>query len=169
MSTPLFVSVQVEAAWGVLQHGPYVGIAQDLADFPFMQLVELSSNPYVAYADPADLPADYYSRVAGPSALPAMVVEGGWTSATVAQIRSSPETQARYVTRHAQLLDSIRAVAAMQLVFADADLVARGIALPPNFEIFTKLGLANSDFSAKPALAACDALHARALVPDMPH
>jgi len=167
-TTPLFVSVQVEAAWGLLQHGPYVGIAQDLADFPFLQMVGLSSYPYVVYADPADIPADYYSRVVGPAALPAMVVEGGWTSATVAQYASSPDTQARYMARHAQLVDSIRAVALIQLVFADADLAAWGLALPPNFEIFTKLGLVNSDYSAKPAQAAWDALHARMLVPDPP-
>ncbi len=36
MYRDLFVSVQVEVAWGRLQGGGYTGIAQDLADFPFV-------------------------------------------------------------------------------------------------------------------------------------
>ena len=81
---------------------------------------------------------------------------------------SSPEKQARYVTRHAQLLDSVRATGVMQLVFADPDLVAWGAAIPPSLDLFANIGLANSDFSGKPALAAWDALFARPLRPDPP-
>src|SRR5206468_3718068 len=37
LPSPLYVSVQVETAWGRLTPGgPYEGIAQDLADFPFV-------------------------------------------------------------------------------------------------------------------------------------
>ncbi|HXJ32073.1 MAG TPA: hypothetical protein VNG35_15630, partial [Gemmatimonadales bacterium] len=38
---PLYVSVQVEVAWGALQHTAYVGIAQDFADFPFVDAIGL--------------------------------------------------------------------------------------------------------------------------------
>src|SRR6185295_4788898 len=47
-SVKLYVSVQVETAWGRLAGpGPYVGIAADLADFPFLQAIGLSSYPYL--------------------------------------------------------------------------------------------------------------------------
>ena len=42
----LYVSVQVEVAWG-RPSGPYQGIAQDLTDFPFMDALGLSSYPYL--------------------------------------------------------------------------------------------------------------------------
>ena len=53
------VSIQVEVAWGRLGGGPasYVGVAQDLADFPFVQDIGLSSYPYLAgFAEPEDVP-----------------------------------------------------------------------------------------------------------------
>ena len=43
LPSKLFVRVQVETAWGRLPPGPYQGIAQDLADFPFVDAVGLSS------------------------------------------------------------------------------------------------------------------------------
>src|SRR5262245_56719557 len=46
MASPirLFVSVQVETAWGALGGlGTYVGIAQDLTDFPFVEAIGLST------------------------------------------------------------------------------------------------------------------------------
>ena len=165
MTMPLFVSVQVETAWGLLPKSAYVGIDRDLADFPFIQLLGYSSYPYVAFADPGDLPADYYSRVVGSRALPIMVVEGGWTSATVGAIASSPATQARYVTRHAQLLDSVHAAGVIQLTFADIDLSALPPAVAAQLALFASLGLTDPNFNAKPALASWDALYARRYTP----
>src|SRR5262245_60955526 len=76
----LYVSVQVEVAWGALGGGgAYQGIATDLADFPFVQSLGLSSYPYLGgFAEPESIPADYYSRIAQESGRPVMVVEGGW-------------------------------------------------------------------------------------------
>src|SRR4030095_8168588 len=42
----LFVSVQVEVAWG-RPNGSYMGIDRDLADFPFMNALGLASYPYL--------------------------------------------------------------------------------------------------------------------------
>ncbi len=165
--TTLFVSVQVETAWGRLGGtGPYVGIATDRADFPFMQMIGLSSYPYFAYPTPEDMPADYYTRVlAGAPALPAMVVEGGWPSAGASAngqtFQSSTALQARYITRHAALLDSIGALGWLQLEFADIDVAALPPPLPPNLPLFVTLGLVDSQYGAKPALAQWDALFAR--------
>jgi hypothetical protein len=162
----LLSSVQVETAWGLLGNGgAYVGVEQDFADFPFTQTLGLSSYPYFADAQPEDLPTDYYSRLLNGRTLPVMVVEGGWTSAAVGTVQSSPDAQARYVTRHAQLLDSVAARGVVQLLFADLDLSTVPPPVPANLPLFAQIGLADRAFNAKPALAAWDALHARRLTP----
>ena len=158
----LMFSVQVETAWGVLGGtGTYAGIETDLTDFPFVQMLGLSSYPYFSFTQPEDIPANYYSRLLNGRTLPVMVVEGGWTSAAVGNVQSSPELQTRYVTRHAQLLDSIRARGLIQLLFADIDLATVPPPVPPNLPLFISIGLTDSDFQAKPSLAAWDALFAR--------
>ena len=162
----LMSSVQVETAWGRLGgNGTYVGVETDFTDFPFVQMLGLSSYPYFGFAQPEDIPANYYSRLLNGRTLPVMVVEGGWTSAAAGTVQSSPALQARYVTRHAQLLDAVGARGLIQLVFADIDLASLPPPIPPNLPLFVNIGLTDSDFLAKPALASWDALHARRLVP----
>ena len=163
-SAPLFVSVQVEVAWGTFTASPFAGVDTDFHDFPFTQILGLSSYPYFVFAQPEDLPDDYYSRLLAGRSLPAMVVEGGWTSATAGSVTSTPATQARYITRHAQLLDSIDARGVVQLLFADLDLATFPPPIPANLPLFINIGLTDSDFGAKPALAAWDALFARARI-----
>jgi len=166
VTTPLMVSVQVETAWGVLGgNGTYVGIATDFLDFPFMEILGLSSYPYFAYAQPEDIPADYYSRLLAGRAVKGMVTEGGWTSVGVGAVTSSADEQARYVDRHAQLLDSIHALGVIQLLFADVDVASLPPPIPANLPLFVNIGFTDSDFNGKPALARWDALFARRLVP----
>src|SRR5439155_12197807 len=112
LPSQLYVSVQVETAWGRLTPGggSYQGIAQDLTDFPFVQAIGLSSYPYlVGFAVPESLPLDYYARIGQDAARPVLVVEGGWPSIGVGAVASSPALQRRYIVRQAQLLDSARA------------------------------------------------------------
>ncbi len=162
----LLVSTQVEVAWGRLGgNSPYVGIERDFADFPFLEMLGLSSYPYFDFAQPENLPVDYYSRLRNGRTLPVMVVEGGWTSAAVGTVQSSPALQARYITQHARLLDSVAARGVIQLIYADIDLAAIPPPLPVNLPLFAHIGLTDSDFNAKPALAAWDALYARPLRP----
>ena len=157
-------SVQVETAWGVLGGtGPYAGVERDFTDFPFVQLLGLS-YPYFSFARPEDLPTNYYSRLLNSRTLPVMVVEGGWTDSSAGNVSSSPELQAHYVTRHAQLLDAISARGVIQLLFADIDLASYPQPVPPNLPLFTYIGLTDSDFQAKPALAVWDTLFARRYV-----
>lgn len=158
---PTFISVQVETAWGAFTGTPFAGIDADLRDFPFTQMLGLSSYPYFGFGQPEDLPGDYYSRLLAGRTLPAMVVEGGWTSAGAGTIASTPEKQARYITRHAQLLDSINARGCVQLVYADLDIATFPPPIPPNLPLFVNIGLTDSNFAGKPALAAWDALFAR--------
>jgi len=163
-SATLLFSVQVETAWGRLGgNASYLGVEQDFTDFPFAQMLGLSSYPYFGFAQPEDMPANYYSRLLNGRTLPVMVVEGGWTSAAAGTIQSTPALQARYITRHAQLLDAVGARGLIQLLFADIDLASLPPPIPPNLPLFVNIGLTDSDFNAKPALAAWDALHARHL------
>jgi len=161
LPSKLYVSVQVETAWGRLSQpaGPYQGIAQDLADFPFVAALGLSSYPYLAgFADPESIPLDYYSRIAQGTTLPVLVVEGGWPSVSVGSVVSSPDEEARYISRQERLLDSAKAKGVFQLTFYDLDLSANppppGSILP----LFAHLGLADSAMHAKPALAAWDSM-----------
>lgn len=161
-ATVLYVSVQVDVAWGAASGGDYQGIDTDLGDFPFLRALGLSSYPYLAgFHAPADVPLDYYARLTRGLDLPALVVEGGWVSESVGGIVSSPETQARWLRRHIALLDSAGAVAVFQLTFADLDLASITPPPPPNLAYFTSIGLVDADLVPKPALAVWDSAFAR--------
>jgi hypothetical protein len=154
----LMVSVQVEVANGRLPGGTGAGIARDRADFPFLQALGLSSYPYLAgFADPAELPLDYYSRLAVDAPLPLYVIEGGWPSA--ATLASSAEEQRRYIERQGQILDVAQAQGWFQITFTDLDLQA----FPAGVAPFATLGLVDVDLQPKPALQAWDASFARPL------
>jgi hypothetical protein len=156
----LGASVQVDFAWG-LAGGPYQGIETDLADFPFIEELGLSSYPYLAgYAAPESLPDDYYSRLVAGRDLPVAAVEGGWTSETVGEIDSSPAVERRWIVRQSELLDAAHAIALFQLTFTDLDL-ASFPSPPPNLFLFAHLGLVTVDLAPKPALGAWDSLFLR--------
>src|SRR3989441_7166263 len=98
----LYVSVQVETAWGRLTTGggTYQGIARDLADFRFLSAIGLSSYPYLGgFALPEGLPIDYYARIVQGTTLPVLVVEGGWPSIRVGSTVSTPPVQPPYMPR----------------------------------------------------------------------
>jgi hypothetical protein len=164
VTAPLMFSVQVETAWGMLGGGAgraFQGIARDFDDFPFVQRLGLSSYPYLSVPDPADLPADYYTRVLAGRTLPVMVAEGGWASAGPGPVNTSLDKQRRYINRHAQLLDSVSARAAIHTLFADIDPTRLAAWMPTSRPLFASLGLADRSLDDKPALAAWDAAFAR--------
>jgi hypothetical protein len=159
---PLYVSVQVEVAWGGFGgSGAYAGIAQDMTDFSFTNVLGLSSYPYFVRLHPDSLPGDYYLRIRNEAGVPVMVVEGGWTSASLGPIVSSTAIQAAYVRRHATLLDAAGAIGVFQLTFTDLD--TTGMGLPPGsiLPLFASLGLVDDALVPKPALSAWDAAFAR--------
>jgi hypothetical protein len=157
----LSVSVQVDHAWGRAA-GAFQGVPTDLADFPFVQELGLSSYPYLAgFAQPEQIPLEYYSRLTEGRMLPLMVTEGGWASASVASITSSPDEQRRYIARHLQILDAAGATAVFQLTFTDLDLVASPPPAGSILPLFASLGLVDVNLNPKPALAAWDAGFAR--------
>jgi hypothetical protein len=159
----LYSSVQVETAWGRLGGGgAYRGIATDLADFPYAQVVGLSSYPYLGgFAEPEDVPLDYFSRLAGEAAKPVLVVEGGWASQSFTGFTTTPAKQARYVRRQALLLDAARAQAWCSLEFADLAVSLWPGTIDPAIRYFTSLGVVDSVLAPKPSLGAWDSLYAR--------
>lgn len=162
---PLYISVQVETAWGrLLQRGAYVGIDNDLRDFPFITVLGLSSYPYLGgFSEPEQIPLEYYSRIAK-KRLPLLIVEGGWPSTSVRSVfTTSRELQTRYVRRHAEILQHANAVAAFQLPFADLELASFPKPLPEILPLFATLGLVDSNLKPKPALATWDSIFARRL------
>lgn len=155
-TTRVFTTVQVETAWGNAGSA-FVGVARDRADFPFAEAVGLSSYPYLGgFTEPEQVPLDYYARLVASAPAPLLVIEGGWTSASVGGITSSPDKQRRYLERHAQILDSAHATAWFQITFTDLDLSA--IQVPPGsiLPLFAALGLVDTAFTPKPALAVWD-------------
>jgi hypothetical protein len=163
-TTRFLVSVQVEVAWGGLAGpgGAFVGIATDRTDFPFLDALGLSSYPYLGgFAQPEDIPPDYYSRLTLGAPLPVLVLEGGWPSVPVGSVASTPQMQARYIHRQGELLDSTVAAGLFQITFTDFDLAAWPPAAAAGLLPFAHLGLVDSLLNPKPALAAWDSLDAR--------
>ena len=162
-----FVSVQVETASGRLPDvGHFVGIATDRADFPFITALGLSSYPFLAgFANPSDVPLDYYARINESNAtqLPMLVVEGGWSSGSVTGVTSSPEKQALWIKRQIELADRAALVAVTQISFTDLDLSTYPVPPGSILPLFAQLGLVDVDFHAKPALAEWDRAFARPL------
>lgn len=165
----LSVSVQVEVAWNRLgaspQPGPpiYGSVAQDAADFPFAQEFGLSSYPYLGgFAEPEQVPLDWYARVHNEVGRPELVVEGGWTSASVGSVVSDEAKQARWWRRQLALLDRAQAIGMDQLTFTDLELAS----FPPQppgsiLPLFAALGVVTADLAPKPALAVHDSAFAR--------
>ena len=162
----LSVTVQVDVAWGRFQGtNQFTGIAEDLADFPFMRGLGLSSYPFLAgFAEPEQVPLDYYARLGAGHDLPMMVMEGGWTSASVAAVSSSRDKQARWITRQWQLADEARLAGVFQITFTDLDLTS--FPVPPGsiLPLFAHLGLVDTELTPKPALAAWDRAFHRSLI-----
>jgi hypothetical protein len=155
----LFVSIQVEVAWGKLINQPYQGIEIDFRDFPFLDLVGLSSYPYFVWTDPADLPANYYSRLLEGRALEVMIVEGGWASASAAGFTADPVEQANYFRRQRTLLELTDPVAWLQLAPTDIDVASFPADLQESIRPFASLGVFDADLRPKPALAVWDSLY----------
>jgi hypothetical protein len=156
-SVRLFSTVQVEVAWG-RPGTSFVGLARDRADFPFAEVLGLSSYPYLGgFVEPEEVPLEYYSRLReGGAPLPLMVIEGGWPSVGIGGLPSSPDKQRRYIERHLRILDDARAAAYFQITFTDLDIAA--IPVPPGsvLPLFATLGMVDVNFAPKPALSVWD-------------
>jgi hypothetical protein len=140
-------------------------VATDFADFPFVQVLGLSSYPYFAWAEPESLPGNYYSRLVEGHSTPVAVTEGGWTSESFSTVVGTPDKQRRYIVKQSQLLDAARANAVFQLVFTDIEVVPLGSTLGQGIAPFSRTGVVDTLLAPKPALSAWDDVRNRPLVP----
>ena len=167
--TKLAVSVQVDVAWGRLtgNGSAFVGVQRDRQDFPFIDVLGLSSYPYLAgFTAPEQLPLDYYSRLtSGSAAIPMMVMEGGWSSGAVPGVTSSPDLQARYIRRQQQLADAAKLIGLFQITFTDLDLSTVTLPAGSILPLFTQLGMLDVNYRPKPALAVWDSVLSVPLAP----
>lgn len=163
MPRPLLgVTVQVEVAWGRIIFGDvYQGVETDFTDFPFTQTLGLSSYPYLTFAEPEDVPLNYYFRVANGRTVPLLVVEGGWPSGSVGGVQSTPEKQVRYLRHQERMLDSAKVAALFQLTFTDLDVESFGVPPGSALPIFALNGFVGVDFTPKLSLATYDSIFAR--------
>ena len=159
----LYASVQADLAWGP-PPAAYTGVERDFQDFSFAQVLAISSYPYFAYADPDQIPLDYYTRLENGRSLPIMVVEGGWPSAAAGPVQSTPDKQVRYLRRQERMLDAAKAIAVFQLTYTDLDISAYQ-PLPPGsvLPLFASLGHVDVNFAPKPSLATYDSIFTRPL------
>ena len=162
----LSVSVQVDVAWGRLQGtNQFVGIGQDLTDFPFVRALGLSSYPFLAgFDEPEQVPLNYYARLADSHDFPMIVMEGGWTSAAAGTVTSTPDKQARWIARQWQLADEARLSGVYQITFTDIDLTSYPVPLGSILPLFAHLGLVDTELTPKPALAVWDQAFQRSLL-----
>jgi hypothetical protein len=158
----LYVSVQVEVAWGRLQGtSQFQGVEQDFRDFPFIQVLGLSSYPYLGgFTEPEQIPQDYFTRVRGSHHLDLLLVEGGWASQSAGGfISSTGETG----PVHPPSRESRGRLGPDQVVPAELHrprYVAFFPDAPPILVLFATLGLVNTELQPKPSLQAWDSVFA---------
>jgi hypothetical protein len=161
----LSVSIQADYAWGLLNSGPFLGIEQDFTDFPFIQELGISSYPYFVYNTPQDIPSNYYSKLIQGHSVPVFISEGGWSTVTVSTYTENTQKQADYITKQGQLLDGVNAIGYFQLTFTDLSTAELQSTINSDINLFTHLGLVDTNLVAKPALKTWDQVFSRPLAP----
>jgi len=156
--TKVYVSVQTEYAWGkLIGDVPFRGVEGTFTSFPFTEVLGVSTYPYFAWPTPADVPSNYFNRMKGTRTIPIVIDEGGWTSGTAGTIQSTDARQAEWITKLCSLADKSNALSIGQLTYTDLDLTGIGGTDGTTLSLFSHLGVTDTQWHAKPALAAWDA------------
>lgn len=152
-TTKVFTIFQLELMKG---HATRMTGRDDPPQWPLLQrfagkldLVGLTTYPFLQYLAPADVPADYYAEAAQQAGAPVAFTEIGWPSsrppATGAAYVASPEAQAAFVDRFFALTASPRPALALWSFPYE-------LGVPTS--LFDSVALRASDGTAKPALGA---------------
>lgn len=148
-SLSLYVSANLEAAWGVTtKEKQYQGFDYVFQDFLFMDGLGITTYPLPLYDFPDEVPADYLSRPLANRKLPVIIDESGWPSKFNKKVTSS-EIQAQWIRKLGLLADSVNTRLLAQLLLMDVEPAFSN----QDVEVFTTQGLYTYDFQAKPALA----------------
>lgn len=152
--TRVFVSFQADEANGAFGVPPIDHFA--LIDDFDIDALGMSSYPVFAFDTPADVPANYFTAFAAATSLPLIFVEGGWSSADTQLTSGTPQEQADWVTRSAQMLDEVDAELMVLPIFTDLDIPALG--LPPDraqtLSNFAFMGIFDTELRRKSAYGA---------------
>jgi hypothetical protein len=147
-NTKVFTVFQLERLRGL--RGGLFGGADDpavndwvlLSDFPDADLLAFTTYPCIVYRDPSDIPADYYTaEITQHTSKPIAYTEAGWFRVGVAGWESSPEEQARFVTRYIELTKPLSPGLIVWSFLYD-----QGVGEP-----FASMGLLGKDDSTSPA------------------
>jgi hypothetical protein len=132
---------------------------------PELDLWAISTYPYFAFDDAAQIPADYYTTLLSRTSKPLAVAEGGYLSQDAGPFHGSPQGQVGYLEAlHSQIGE--RLAFWIYLVIDDFDIEAYARLLtehgsPVDVEtvaLFGTLGLRSKDGEPKPALETWDTL-----------
>lgn len=118
---------------------------------PKLDVVAISTYPSVWFKTPADIPADYYSRLKKVTTKPIIIAESGWPSAGAASFHGSPENQAAFISRLPVLAKDLNLQVWIWWFLHDWD--GAGFA-----DYFKTMGLNRSNGAAKPAWPAWQAV-----------
>ena len=172
--THVFVTFQWEELNNLIPGIPGAGRPYDTkwdqirAFEPQLDVWAISSYPFVAFQHGSDIPADYYARLSTQTAKPLAVAEGGFISQNTDTFHGAPADQVAYLLAiHNQI--GTRLAFWIYLLYSDFNLdsyakemTAKGQQADVNtLGMFTSVGLANADFTAKPALAVWDAFRSK--------
>lgn len=164
--TRVFVSFQVEDARQTPPFPPSQVDHFTLIDDFDIDALGLSSYPVFSFDTPADIPDDHYEIFARETNLPLIFVEGGWSSGNGPLGGGTPEEQADWVRRMAELLNGIEARLWLSLTFTDIDIPSLG--LPPDraagLSNFATMGIVDTELDPKPAFAAWREVFARPVI-----
>ncbi len=150
--TKVFTVFQLERLRG-LRGGLYGGADNPavndwalLSDFPDADLLAFTTYPCIVYRDPSDIPADYYTaEITQHTSKPIAYTEAGWFRVGVARWESTPEEQARFVSRYLELTKPLNPGLLVWSFLYDQDAG----------EPFSSMGLLGKDDSTSPAWEAC--------------
>jgi hypothetical protein len=153
----VFVSFQVEDAWGLPPLPPSDADQWAMTRDFDVDVVGLSSYPGFVSSDPSQIPPDYYRRFALAGGKPLAQFEGGWTSEATGGLNSTPALQASYFRQLFDLLDSVEAELVVLLTYADLDLANPIWGLPPDRQAillnFARMGIVDIHLQPRPAYA----------------
>ncbi|MBN1692459.1 MAG: hypothetical protein JW845_02770 [Dehalococcoidales bacterium] len=167
--TKIFVTFQWEEMNnlipGVARGEPYEVNWFQIEQFePKLDIWAISSYPFIIFTSGKDIPADYYSSLLTRTLKPIAVAEGGYSSEDVMSFSGSTQGQVDYLNAiHAQL-GGERLAFWIYLLLADFDMESYVAVMTeqghahdaPTLGIFEAVGLCESDYTPKPALATWD-------------
>lgn len=162
--TKLYVSVQMDYAWGrLVSSDGFRGAEAVFKSFPFIEAFGASTYPAFGWTTPGEVPDDYFARVLSGHKLPVVVDEGGWPSESAGKVTSSRNAQAAWITRLFHLLDGCDTAFVGQLTYTDLDIPAIPGADQTILPMFSTMGLVDRRWKPKPALSVWTGQFARPL------